>query len=108
MRGSVVDAKLAPCCQRTIRGICDDLERGGVSHVLFSSGALAAILNPNPPTGTISVSAADWNLLVDAIADCEEDDKDACEQAASGEVIKHQGSLGMFWRSLADCFSSTH
>ena len=106
MRGSVVGAVLQPCCKRSLREIVDDLEKGGVDHVLLSVGSLEAILNPNPPTGAVSVSSADWNMLVAAITNCEEDDKDSCEQHATGESMKHTGQLGMFWRSLADCFTS--
>jgi len=106
MRGSVMGVVLQPCCKRSLREIADALEKGGVDHTLFSVGSLSSIINPNPPTGAVTVSAAEWNLLVDEIVNCEEDDKDTCEQIATMEMAKHTGQLGMFWRSMTDCFTS--
>lgn len=106
MRGSVMGVMLQPCCKRTLREIADALEKGGVDHTLFSVGSLSTIINPNPPTGAVTVSAAEWNMFDDEVGNCEEDDKDTCEQLATVEFAKHTGQLGMFWRSLADCCSS--
>ncbi len=106
MRGSVLGVVLQPCCKQSLREIADALEKGGVDHTLFSVGSLSSIINPNPPSGAVTVSAAEWNLLVDQIKDCDKDDKDTCEQISSGEAAKHTGPLSMFWRSLEDCFSS--
>ncbi len=106
MRGSVLGVVLQPCCKRSLREVADALEKGGVDHTLFSVGSLSSIINPNPPSGSLTVTAAEWNVLVDQIKNCEEDDKDTCEQICTGETMKHTGQLGMFWRSLGDCFTS--
>ena len=104
MRSSVSDVTLESCCRRSLRSICQEMEKGGISHALLTSGSLQSILNPNPAESAISVSLADWDQLVDEVSDLEEGAKDLCSRHVSIEVLRHGDDLGVFWRSLNDCF----
>ena len=104
MRGSVAGVPLAACCRRSLRQICEELEKNGIPHALLSSGALQPILNVSPAESTISVSAADWDVLADEVATLNEGAKDTISSLASTEMIRHADEVGMFWRSLNDCF----
>ena len=104
MRSSVADVTLKPCCRRSLRSICQEMEKGGISHALLSSGSLQSILNPNPAESSISVTLADWDQLVDEVSDLEEGACDLCSRHVNMEILRHGDDLGVFWRSLSDCF----